>query len=193
MDALIALYEAAIPYAERKPGDDVRAMACSPMHVLGIARREREFAGFFILFCGPSVAMLEYLAVPDHVRGSGTGSFLYQSAREAAGARPLIVEIECPDAPAPAEEQALRRRRLDFYRRMGCRLVRDVDYILPLPTAEEAPTISLLLDNYTSNSVQARTMAEWFEELYVNVYGCAVDDPRLMRTVAMLPDLVRLG
>jgi len=193
MDALIALYEAAIPFEERKGADAIRAMAQSSTHVVGVAKQEGELAGFFLLFRGPSVAMLEYLAVAANVQGSGIGSFLYRSAREAAGTRPLIVEIESPDGHATPAEQSLRRRRLDFYRRNGCRLLLDIDYILPLPMAGHAPLIALLLDNYQGNTIEARIVAGWLEELYALVYACAADDPRLTQILATIPDPVPLG
>src|SRR4051812_22865440 len=73
LDALLQLYQAAIPARERKPAAAVRAMAASARHRVGIAEAEGRLAGFFLLYVGESLALLEYLATDESLRGRGLG------------------------------------------------------------------------------------------------------------------------
>ena len=69
-------------------------------------------------------ALLDYLAVCQGGRGQGTGSaFLEQLKAHYGGFDGLLVEAEAEDPQARAEDNALRRRRIDFYRRCGFRML----------------------------------------------------------------------
>ncbi|WP_106513030.1 GNAT family N-acetyltransferase [Allosphingosinicella deserti] len=189
-DAMIALYEAAIPERERKSIAAVRAMIASPKHRVVIACRGGSVEGFFLLYVGARIALLEYLATEARLRGRGLGAHLYAQARRAAGDRPLIVEVEsdredCADRP-------LRARRILFYRRLGCRRVADLDFILPLPGSGAPPRLDLLVDQVPDDHVERAQFETWLREMYDGVYGCQADDPRLRKMISGLRDPVRL-
>ena len=189
-DAMIALYEAAIPERERKSKAAVRAMIASPVHHVVIACRGDDVDGFFLLYVGDTIALLEYLATEARLRGRGLGAHLYAEARRAAGGRPLIVEVEsdredCVDQP-------LRARRILFYRRLGCRRVADLDFILPLPGSGAPPRLDLLVDQVPDDHVERTLFETRLGEIYSGVYGCGADDPRLHAMISSLQDPVRL-
>jgi ribosomal protein S18 acetylase RimI-like enzyme len=185
LTALIALYEASIPERERKPVAAVAAMTRSPVHRVLVACDDDAVIGFLLLYVGAGLALLEYLATAEHVRGQGLGGFLYRQARAAAGARPLIVEVESDREPGP--DRALRARRIAFYRRLGCRRARDFDFILPLEGVGPPPLLDLLIDGARNEAIAPLTFAGWLTEIYVGVYGCAPDDPRLEHMIGSLP------
>jgi GNAT superfamily N-acetyltransferase len=188
-DALIALYRQAIPARERKHDDVIRGMASSPDHRLAVAKQGGELVGFFVLFRGERLALLEYMAVADARRGAGLGAALYRAARTAAGARPLLIEVESDRGAVP--DLAVRRKRLAFYRKLGCRRVDGLDYLLPLPGEGAPPTMDLLVDG-AGDAVPPATVAAWLREVYAGVYGCGGDDRRLRTMIASLPPVVRL-
>ena len=69
-------------------------------------------------------ALLDYLAVCRGGRGQGTGSaFLEQLKAHYGSFDGLLVEAEAEDTQAGEEDNALRRRRIDFYRRCGFRML----------------------------------------------------------------------
>lgn len=186
--ALLALYHAAIPAEERKPDARIAAMAGDPNQHLLVARAGRRVLGFAILYAGETLALLEYLAVDAAERGRGTGAAIYRHCRAALPPLPLLVEVES-DAKA-GEGNALRTRRKAFYRRLGCRELKGLAYILPL--GADPPAIDLLVDN-PADFVPRDTAAAWLTELYTRVYGCNRDDPRLARMIAALPERLELA
>lgn len=63
-------------------------------------------------------ALLDYLGVCPSCRGQGVGSALLRAVLETCRVC-LLAEVEAPGPSLPPEENALRTRRLDFYRRAG--------------------------------------------------------------------------
>ena len=191
IDDLLALYERAIPARERKDAAAIRGMAQSPSHRVAVAQDALGVVGFFLLFVGERIALLEYMAVDERCRGEGLGGRLYETARSMAADRPLIVEVESDREAVP--DRALRARRIGFYRRLGCRRVTGLDYILPLPGEGDPPVLDLLIDNFAAGSVPAETLAGWLNEIYAGVYGCGTDDPRLKAMIDTLPPNIALS
>ena len=63
-------------------------------------------------------ALLDYLGVCPSCRGQGVGSALLRAVLETCRVC-LLAEVAAPGPSLPPEENALRTRRLDFYRRAG--------------------------------------------------------------------------
>lgn len=188
--ALILLYEAAIPPRERKSTGAIKAMAESPMHRVGVAMLGAELVGFYALYAGETLALLEYLATMESVRGRGVGAALYLAARSEAAPRPMLIEVESDRVESPDRE--LRRRRIGFYRRLGSRRISELDFILPLPGIDEPPPLELLVDGTWKHEIAGQLLTGWLREIYVGVYGCTGDDPRLLHMLGALPDRARL-
>jgi GNAT superfamily N-acetyltransferase len=187
---LLRLYESAIPARERKDEAAIRGMAASPAHRVGVAIDGDRLAGFFLLHVGEAVALLEYLAVDPALRGRGLGARLVEAAREAAGDRPMLVEVESDRADAP--DRALRARRIAFYRRLGCRRLAGLDYILPLPGEGPPPVMDLLVAGVDGPSLPTARVSSWLEGIYAAVYGCPRTDPRIGTMLAGFPATVIL-
>ena len=63
--------------------------------------------------------LLDYLAVCRDARGQGYGTRALELVKGQYGPVPLLAEVEAPEESAPPGENALRQRRLHFYRRAG--------------------------------------------------------------------------
>lgn len=184
------LYEAAIPPRERKDFDTIRAMAGSPVHRVGVAMSGAELAGFYALYAGEKLALLEYLATREQVRGRGIGAALYSAARSEAGPRPMLIEVETDRIDCP--DRDLRRRRIEFYRRLGSRRIVGLEFILPLPGIGTPPLLELLVDCAWKQEIAGSLATGWLREIYTSVYGCARNDPRLLNMLGTLPERIRL-
>ena len=112
------------PPAERKPLSAMerlcRAGRYDPLGyyvgdaLLGYAFLWRDRSGAFVL--------LDYLAVCPEGRGQGLGTAMLEGlAGRCRDCRAVLVEAEAPGEDAAPEENALRLRRLNFYRRAGFR------------------------------------------------------------------------
>lgn len=188
MNGLLAIYEQAIPAGERKPEAAVRAMARSPDHVVEVATDASGVAGFSLLYVGRGLSLLEYLAVDPERRGSGVGAALFRRAANVAS--PILLEVESDREDTP--DQALRSRRIAFYRRLGCRRIDGVSFDLPLPSVGPAPLLDILVARYDGAAVSRSLVRRWLTEMYVGVYGRSPDDPRIIAMVTAAPDPVLL-
>ena len=113
--------------------------------------------------------------------------------------RKLPVLLEVDSDREASSDRALRTRREQFYRRLGClRIAR-----APLPhaarrrgrAARDGPL--RLPDGAAAaarrgSQVPRSEVKRWLETIYRDVYHCAPDDPRLAQMVAALPDPVPL-
>ena len=116
----------AFPENERKPlADMMSEMERGCYEPLGLYEGQ-ALLGYATLWSReafPGYVLLDYLAVcRDKPRGHGYGTaalrLLLDRCRDRRG---LLVEAEAEEPGAEAEENALRRRRLAFYRRGGFR------------------------------------------------------------------------
>ena len=118
--------KADFPPAERKPLAMIeRKVSTGQYDTLGLFRGETLLAYAFLWRDKEGhCALLDYLAVCRGGRGQGTGSaFVEQLKAHYGGFDGLLVEAEAEDHQAGEEQNTLRRRRIDFYRRCGFRML----------------------------------------------------------------------
>jgi ribosomal protein S18 acetylase RimI-like enzyme len=124
-----AIYEESFPPAERDDTGDLLASIAAGERLCYLARLDGVVVGLAVAFAlrGPSVVLLEYLAVDAAAREAGVGGALLEHLRRELGSDPdgkhrIVLEVEAPDEVDGAE-RALRRRRLAFYLRHGASVV----------------------------------------------------------------------
>lgn len=80
----------------------------------------------------PSVALLWYFAVETSFRGRGLGSNTYNQFTEQlrnSGVRVLVFEVEIPAMAKSEEDKDFAQRRIQFYQRLGAKLLDGIDYL----------------------------------------------------------------
>lgn len=111
------LYGRAFPVTERKPFAIIRRMWRKGRTDVWVMRQAGRFAGFATTINGDGLILIDYLAVPDKLRGRGTGSAALQALCGAYPECGLFVEIESPFETGADQPERLRRRA--FYERSG--------------------------------------------------------------------------
>lgn len=190
LDHVYALYQAAILRTEQRPEAEFRALIRRPDYLFVVARMDEAIIGFAVAWA-PEQAdfwLFEYAAVAPEARGNKIGSHLLLATRQLIGIeRTALIEV---DANTGAEEQA---RRLEFYKRLGCRELRGLEYLLPLDAFGQPPPMLLLAMLHPDlHSVPVMVLEEWLRRIYAEAYGKGLDDPRLARMIDPLPDDVPL-
>ena len=123
---LLRLYKRAFPRSERKPPIILlncwrrkKADVWYAEKTLDCGHGERKcFLGFAITLNGTDAVMLDYLAVADHARGKGAGSFILKTLLNAYNDKGFFTEIESiyeKDIPNLYE----REKRRGFYIKNG--------------------------------------------------------------------------
>jgi GNAT superfamily N-acetyltransferase len=195
---LFAIYAASITPREQKPEDWLRAMVIAPEYRVWIAQDADRVLGFSILFRPPAkgFALLEYMAVSPEHRGQGFGGQLFRRTMEQAvtaqgAALPVLLEVDS-DREA-SSDQAVRTRRLHFYRRLGCMKIAGLRYLMPLRGVGRAPEMDLMIYRAAPAAWLALgDLEQWLQTIYEDVYHVAPNDPRLAQMLQPLSDPVGL-
>jgi hypothetical protein len=190
---VLAIYQAAIVASEQKTPAELGEMMRNPRYRVIVTRVGGEVIAFAILFLPTSGSfwLLEYMAVDAHRRSSGEGERIFAAAKalasEIAPGAPCVLEVDQPQSRSLIEEAT---RRLRFYRRLGCRRIDDLEYILPLDKAGAPPPMWLLVDGLEGrDTLGAEEVAQWVRAIYVEVYGRQPDDARLFTMLSQADGL----
>lgn len=195
-DGFYAIYSTSFPLSEQKFRDALLAMQHASFYTIYLAYNDEKIVGFCIMYHphDDNFFLLEYMAVDESLRGIGLGSTLLQSSIEqlfeAHGIRALLIEIDSPEKSSKDHE--IRKKREEFYRRLGALKIDPFDYILALQSSEEAPPMELLVYHPRIRKVSKETLQTWLEKLYENVYGCTKDDPRIAQMLEHVPPILNL-
>lgn len=114
---LYRLYHAAFPASERKPISMILKMYRRGKTDIWCLQSAGRFLGLAITINSPDTILLDYFAIAQPCRGQGAGSEALAVLRKHYRGKGLFVEIESPYEDGP--DQALRRRRKEFYLRSG--------------------------------------------------------------------------
>ncbi|WP_168694363.1 GNAT family N-acetyltransferase [Sphingomonas flavalba] len=190
--ALIALYEDALPPAERKPSAAILAYPRrADRRVIGARAADGRLIGFAILYVAARVALLEYMATHPDARGGGLGGQLFAAALAAAEGRPMLIEVDS-DRAATEDDPARRRKR--FYRRLGCVEIAGLAYRMPALNAARPPAMELLAHlNGRDRPIGRAELAGWLTGIFTEVYAQAAAERPVAAMLAALEDPVMLA
>jgi GNAT superfamily N-acetyltransferase len=192
-DDLYAMYCKAIPVREQKSKAELCAMVARPDYRFLLTLEGPTVVGFSISFVPADEAfcLLEYMAVHERCRNRGLGGQLFQETARSAQKEFVLLEVDSDREPSADNET--RKRRLNFYRHLGCRRVEGCSYILPLPGEGPPPEMDLLVHAADANAIISRSqLRDWIERIYADVYRCAKDDSRISRMLEGVRDPVEL-
>ena len=151
------LFYAAFPPDERVPGQSFAHMLerrasgkenYESQPRLVVAQLGDEFAGFCSFGCLVDMkadplehfGAIYYMAVVPELRSRGIGQFLFKTVEaivttdarcRRANPRGVLLEVESPDQAADPADRTVREHRIKFYERLGCRLLKRIDYVQP--------------------------------------------------------------
>ena len=139
--AWLDLYETAFPANERvlvstffRMLKDRAAGQAERCHFLATMDGAGKLVGMAWYELHPAIqaAVLWYIAVLPQARGQGMGSWLYRqviACADPAAYAAWVFEVERPEGAASPEQEQLARRRIEFYRRNGARLLTGIHYM----------------------------------------------------------------
>ena len=111
------LYMRAFPKAERKPFQlMVQKQAEGTMELLSI-EEDNIFLGLAVFAHDKDIALLDYFAISDEMRGQGIGSRAIKALQKIYAGKRFVLEIET--TKKPCKDLELREHRKAFYLRNG--------------------------------------------------------------------------
>jgi len=91
-----------------------------------------------------------------------------------------------------SDEQLIRKKRIQFYSRLGVRVLKGVDYLLPLQRDKDKEEMYLMLKpSKNVTSMTKESVADFIHSVYANVYDYKETD-LLTKTVTNLPEIVEI-
>jgi hypothetical protein len=173
-------------------------MISSPEYKVLVQKKNGVAVGFSMLFAPAedTFRLLEYMAIDSRHRNSGLGCKLFLRTLQGSVSNrgePLPVLLEVDSDREASADQEMRKRRLQFYRRLGCLRVEGLSYVLPLPGEGPPPEMDLLV--YLPPSISAireSQLRHWLGVIYQSVYNCPPDDARIVQMMEAVSDPVKL-
>lgn len=191
------IYRSSLPVREQKTRGQIEALVRRPDYLTVLAEQGGAVLGFCTVFIAEQArcALLEYMAVRSDERDRGLGGRLFEESMaalaELCGHLPVLVEVDSEREESADREMRIRRKR--FYRRLGCRQLKGLDYQLPLPGEGAPPQMDLLVYHPEGPArLTSPQLREWLEALYSKVYSCSSQDPRVDEMLAPLPEKIEL-
>lgn len=190
------IYAESIAMREQKSESWLCEMVHNPRNKILVMKREGHVKGFSILFLSSSFGLLEYMAVGPEDRNRGLGAEIFRYSMEHAVTPdgkpvPILLEVDSDREDSPDRE--LRKRRQQFYRRLGCLRIGGLHYILPLAGEGPPPEMDLMIyPGGNLRQVPKSELEKWLKTIYRDVYRCSADDPRIGKMLGVLPETVRL-
>jgi GNAT superfamily N-acetyltransferase len=194
-DSLQQIYKEAFPGSERKAPSRLAMMIRCPEYIFLAALLEGTLVGFAIMiaFENSSAGLLEYFAVKHELRGHGLGQRIFELAvgERQISDRFLLIEVESDKLPSP--HQQISARRKNFYRRLGCKEIERLNYLMPQVSEAVPPPMDLMVyKSALPKSIQRSAVENWLKDCYVQVYDQSATDDRIEAMLKNLPDNLQL-
>ncbi|MGH6616504.1 GNAT family N-acetyltransferase [Sphingomonas sp.] len=183
----------ALPASERKPRELIVALATRSDYYLLIGEIGGRVMSFAILYLSDRypIALLEYLGTSAAARGKGLGAEMFRAAIDRIGSDSLVIEVDSDRQDSGDLE--MRRRRKQFYARLGARQIPGVEYRMPKIGADSPPELDLMVRPGGGRThVTKDEMAAWIEDIFRGAYHRAVPREELARMIQAMPSHVDL-
>lgn len=189
---LLAIYHQAFPAEERQPDRILREDIRSGLAQAFVAKEAERVVFFLNVYPIPQsrLIFLHYAAVHPAYRGNHiTRCFFNQAFALFGGDAILFGQQEDPDFGDNREE---RRKRIDYFRRMGFQYLKNAPYILPDHSGGTQLTRMVLcvMAQQPLSALPGNLIADAVKFIFTQVYRRGRDDALLMRNLNGIPDQI---
>lgn len=146
------------------------------------------------IFDNLKMALLDYMAVKPNFQRHGIGSKLLEfTNNELNRCSPdnigMLLEVPKENISAP-DEWLKRKRRIQFYSRLGVRVLKGVNYLLPIQIDGDVEEMYLMIKaSKNISQIPKKSIADFINSVYTDVYDYIKTD-LLSKTIANLPDVI---
>jgi GNAT superfamily N-acetyltransferase len=148
------------------------------------------------IFDNLKMALLDYMAVTPNFQRRGIGKKLFEfTNNEFNRCIPdnIRMFLEVPKENVFDPDELLRRkRRIQFYSRLGVKLLRGVNYLLPIQIDGDVEEMYLMIKLSKNISwISKKNIANFINSVYSDLYECRKSD-LLDKTINNLPDHIQI-
>jgi len=164
------LYEDSFPLNERQAIDTIKKRIKGNLYRMFIARSKDKVVFMTLLYPlkKTDFVLLDYMVTEENFRNKGIGTKFIKNILKKISSKYLILEVENPRYGNNKEQ---RERRVNFYKRLGAKEMKDVRYILP-PLSGNIPTemILMVLPEYGGGKMDGSLVKKLIVQMYKELY-----------------------
>jgi hypothetical protein len=140
------------------------------------------------------MALLDYMAIIPNFQRRGIGRMLFEFTNNELNRlipdnMGLLLEVPKENVSDP-DEKLRRKRRIQFYSRLGVRVLKSVNYLLPIQIDGDAEEMYLMIKlSKNITWISKKSIANFIDSVYTEVYDYRKSD-LLSKTTANLPDVI---
>jgi GNAT superfamily N-acetyltransferase len=163
---------------------------------LYVAIEDSSMIGISLLYIFEDLkmALLDYMAVIPNYQRRGVGGKLFEFTNNELNhllPNSIGMLLEVPkENVSDLDERLRRKRRIQFYSRLGVKVLKSVHYLLPIQVnghVEEMYLMIKLSKNITR--ISKKSIIDFIDSVYTDVYDYRKED-LLNKTSANLPDII---
>jgi hypothetical protein len=192
MKEVMNLYTNSFPENERQLDETIFHRLTSAINEIYVLENSmKEIIGMAMIFPikETDFTLLDYFAIQENKRDLGYGSMLFQQIKQLVFQqnRKMVLEVEKPLDNNSSNEQI---RRIEFYKKNGAILLKNVPYALPSIDGKSPVEMLLLICVEQSELVNRQKIADLIYKLYQQVYQKESNDELLTSLLKNLPKTV---
>lgn len=192
----IMIYTKSFPPNERHSIDIIEKRVKENLYQMFIGRLKDKVVLMALLYPlkNTDFVLFDYIAVEKNYRSKGIGTkfikYFLNILRKKNVKKYLIVEVENPKYGNNKEQ---RKRRIEFYKRLGAKEMKNVRYMLP-PLSGNSPTemILMILPEYNDGVMQGRLVKTIVIQIYKELYDRNDNDSLLNSFIYDIDSTVKL-
>jgi GNAT superfamily N-acetyltransferase len=191
--ACLAILHEAIPPSEQLSDPKLTKLLARDDYHLYALMLDATVAATAILYTPKSepFVLLDYMAVRADLRRCGLGSrFFTKLVQQAISNRPeagfLLFEVDDDRMPASLADNRAARR-IEFYHRLGARLLANVDYRFPVSGGLEVTMRLMVYRLRHDRNLSPQLLGAAIANIFREVHGRGADDRLLQSILQKLP------
>jgi GNAT superfamily N-acetyltransferase len=163
---------------------------------LYVAIKDRSMIGISLLYIFEELkmALLDYMAVLPTFQRRGVGGKLFEFTDNELNHLLLDnigILLEVPKENKSDLDEWLRRKsRIQFYSRLGVKVLKGVNYLLPIQIDDNVEEMYLMIKlSKDMTRISKKSIVDFIDSVFTDVYDYRKDD-LLSKTTATMPDVI---
>jgi hypothetical protein len=141
------------------------------------------------------MALLDYMAVIPNFQGHGIGGKLFEFTYDEFNRLipdniGMFLEVPKENVLDP-DEKLRRKKRIQFYSRLGVKVLDEVNYLLPIEKGDIEEMYLMIKSSTNITWISKKSLADFVRSVYTNVYNYGKTD-LLNKTISNLPDIINI-
>lgn len=188
------IYKESFPSNERHAANTIKERVEKGLSRLFVGRMNEKivFMALFWPLRDTNFVLFDYMAVKENYRNKGIGTEFVKNIYNTLENKDVcyILEVENPNYGNNKEQRA---RRVNFYKRLGAKEMKDVKYILPpLSGTTYEEMILMVLSRHENKKISGKLVKKIIIQIYKDLYGRNEDDLLVKSFIHNIPSNVEL-